>query len=282
MAVTYEALKALKGPMRTFSYDARDVMLYALSIGLGADPMDKRQLAFCYERDLHTMPSMATVICWDDTLLFGAGLDVVKIVHGEQRLTLHRPLPLSADLTSQVSVVDVFDKGAGRGCVLLTRQEIAEVGKGPLATLDSVVFARGDGGVGGPGGSPDALPPVPERAPDAVLSQKTQANQALYYRLNGDRNPLHADPDVARAAGFDRPILHGLCTWGHACQAVVRGCLEDRAEAVTGVAARFTAPVFPGETIRTEMWKASGGVHFRAFVEERDLKVLDYGLVRVG
>ena len=282
MAVTYEALKALKGPVREFSYDARDAMLYALSIGVGVDPMDKRQLAFCYEKDLHTMPSMATVICWDDTLLFGAGLDIVKIVHGEQRLKLHRPLPIAASLKSQVSVVDVFDKGAGRGCVILTRQEIEEVGKGPLATLDSVVFARGDGGVGGPGGSPDALAPVPERAPDKVVSAKTQPNQALYYRLNGDRNPLHCDPDVAKAAGFDRPILHGLCTWGHACQAAVRGMLDDNAETVTRVAARFTAPVFPGETIRTEMWKGDKGVHFRSFVEERDLKVLDYGLVSVG
>jgi hypothetical protein len=128
MAVTYEALKALKGPVREFSYDARDAMLYALSIGIGADPVDKRQLAFCYERDLRVMPSMATVICWDDTLLFGAGLDIVKIVHGEQRLRLQRPLPVAASLKSQVRVVEVYDKGPGRGCVILARQEIEEIG----------------------------------------------------------------------------------------------------------------------------------------------------------
>ena len=279
MAVTYESLKALVGPVREYSYDSRDTMLYALGIGVGADATDRRQLAFCYEKDLKVMPSMATVIAWDDTLLFESGLDIVKIVHGEQRLKLERPLPVAADLTSQVRVLEVFDKGEGRGCVIMTRQEITEVGKGLLATLDSVAFARGDGGVGGPGGSPEALPPVPERAPDKVMSAKTQDNQALFYRLCGDRNPLHCDLDIAEAAGFPRPILHGLCTWGHAAHAVMRECLDYGVDDVRTIAARFTAPVFPGETIRTEMWNGAAGVHFRAFVEERDLKVLDYGLV---
>ena len=278
MAISYDALMAIKRESREFAYSERDIMLYAAAIGVGADPVDRAQLAFVYEKDLKVMPSAATVLAWDDGVLANSGLNFVMAVHGEQRLTLHAPIPLAATIRSDARVTDVFDKGAGRGALVVLETKLTDTASGTLlVTMESVVFARGDGGFGGPAGSPEPLPAVPERAPDHVVECQTLPQAALFYRLCGDRNPLHCDPDFAAAAGFERPILHGLCTWGNACHAVVKAACDYQPERMSRFAARFAAPVFPGERLNTEIWQKGEEVHFRTSVPERETVVLSNG-----
>lgn len=291
MPVVYDRLMALDLPEREGRYTERDTMLYALSIGMASDPMNTDELAFvvengAFEGRLKTIPSMATVLSWDDEFGTAAGLNMVMVVHGEQRITLHKPLAPQGHIKAKTRIVDAFDKGPGKGAVVLVENAIRDAKTGePIVTLLSTIFARGDGGFGGPQRRPDEAPPaphqVPDRAPDTVISAATQPNQALFYRLCGDRNPLHADPAFAKAAGFPRPILHGLCTYGHAVRAVVAGACGYDADSVAHIEARFTAPVFPGETIQTEIWKDGKTLSFRARVKERDLRVLDHGLVKL-
>lgn len=278
MPVTYDGLMATKPLDKRFRYDERDCMLYAVGVGMGEDPMDRAELPFVYEKDLKVVPSMATVIAWDDSIIFDTGVDAPKVVHGEQRITLHRPLPAAAEIRSRARIREVYDKGANVGALLVTETKITDAATDePLCTNESVVFARGDGGIGGPAGSPAPLPKVPEREPDATATFRTQPNQALIYRLSGDRNPLHCDPDFAARGGFDRPILHGLCTWGFACRAVLKLCCDYRPERLASFAARFTAPVFPGETLETQVWREGDGAHFRTRVVERDVWALNNG-----
>lgn len=273
-----DRLVAMEFPVRTFSYDDTRTMLYGLGAGMGRDPLDTAELPFVTENGLRAIPSMATVIAWDDTWLPMTGIDVSRVVHGEQRITLHKPLKPAGRLSSAMRIVDTFDKGEGRGAVLYVRTDLTDLDDGqPLATLHSTVFARGDGGFGGPAGNPPALAQVPDRPADIVIDYESLPSQALIYRLLGDRNPLHSDPDFARSVGFDRPILHGLCTYAIAVRAVVKGICDHQPERVGHVEARFTAPVIPGETISTEMWRDAEGCAFRARVGDRI--VLDRGRV---
>lgn len=286
MPIVYDDLMRLDLPEREFSYTDRDTMLYALSVGMGQDPMDLDELPFVFEKNLKALPSQATVIAWDDSWAFKAGINVVMVVHGEQRITLHQPLPPQGRVKSKIRIKDAFDKGANKGAVLLVETAIRDaVSNAPLATLLSTVFARGDGGFGGPQRAPGEGPPephqIPDRAPDVGVTAKTQSNQALFYRLCGDRNPLHADPAFAKAAGFPRPILHGLCTYGHAVRAVVKAACDHDPSKVAHIEARFTAPVFPGETIHTEIWRDGNTVSFRARLMERDVIALDHGKVEL-
>jgi acyl dehydratase len=279
MPTTYEALMALKAEGLTFSYNERDTMLYALSIGMGENPVDERELSFVFEGGgLQAVPTQACVIA-RSSLLMDAGLDRAKIVHGEQRVELRRPLPPSAQLVASAWIDDVRDKGAGKGALvmLVTDVRLADAPDEPLCRLRSTIFARGDGGVGGPAGAVEPPRPVPARAPDRVSSYQTSANQALLYRLNGDRNPLHAEPAFAARAGFAKPILHGLCTYGIACRALLAGPCDYDPSAMASFDARFTAPVYPGERITTEMWDEEGEIAFRCRVEARGVIALDYG-----
>jgi acyl dehydratase len=286
MAIDYDRLMAFPIPPTEHTYTERDTMLYALAVGFGRDPMDPRELAFVLERTtaradgLMVVPTMATVIAWNDRWLWETGIDMTTQVHGEQRITLHRPLPAAATVVEQTRIVEVFDKGRGKGAVMLFETEIRDKASGVLlATNLSTSVARGEGGFGGPSGSGPPPHPIPGRPPDRLMDVATHPNQALLYRLCGDRNPLHADPAVAGAGGFPRPILHGLCTLGHACGAVLRMVGEYEAPRVREIAVRFTAPVFPGDTIRTEMWRADGVVSFRSRVGEREVVVLDHGKI---
>ncbi len=278
MALDYDHLMALETEEKEFRYTDRETMLYGLSVGMGADPMDRKELDFVYEKNLKTLPTMATVLAWDNSLVLSTGVNYLLVVHGEQRVTLHKTLPARATILSKGRVKQVIDKGEGRGALLYVEQTIREKETGDLLCTNlSTVFARGDGGFGGPSEGGPKPHVLPDRAPDHVCDLTTMPSQALFYRLCGDRNPLHADPDVAAAAGFDRPILHGLCTYGHACHAIVEeACGYDSAR-MTGFEARFSAPVFPGETIRTEMWEEDGGVSFRSSVPEREAVVLNNG-----
>lgn len=281
-ALDAEGLKAMAFPAATFSYDETRTMLYGLAAGMGQDPLDAKELPFVAVAPLRALPSMATVVAWDDSWLPKTGVDVARVVHGEQRITLHKPLAPSATVRSVMRITDVFDKGEGRGAVLYVRTDLTDLSdETPLATLASTVFARGDGGFGGPEGNPPPLSPVPERDPDLTIEYHSTPNQALIYRLLGDHNPIHADPGFAKSVGFERPILHGLCTYAIAMRALVKGVCDHQPDRVHHVEARFTAPVFPGETIATQMWRDKQGAAFRAIVPERDAVVLDRGRVEL-
>jgi acyl dehydratase len=205
------------------------------------------------------------------------------VVHGEQRLTMHKPLPVAAEILADERVLGAFDKGKEKGAVIVTEKIIREKTTGDkLCTLVNTTFARGDGGFGGPKDGAPEPHAIPTRAPDLVHDCDTRPDQAFIYALSGDRNPLHRDPNVAKMAGFPRPILHGLCTYGTACRAIISTVAKYDPTKITGFDVRFSAPVFPGETISTEMWVDGPVVSFRSKVKERDLVVLNNGKCTLG
>ena len=278
MPVTYDGLMSLKSQGDEFTYTDRDTMLYALGVGMGRDPMNEDELRFVYENDLKTVPTLATVIAWGQRTLGQSGINYLMVVHGEQRLVVHKPLPSSATIISDERVIGAVDKGAGKGALIFTEKVIRLKGSNEkLCTLGGTIFARGDGGFGGPTTGAPEPHQLPERIADAVCETDTRVDQALLYRLSGDRNPLHSDPKIAKMAGFPRPILHGLCSYGTACRAVLQTiCKYDHAM-IAGFDVRFSAPVFPGETMITEMWRDENLVSFRSKVKERDLIVSNNG-----
>jgi len=268
------------------TYDFRDTILYALGVGLGGDPLDEDQLRFVFEEpELAALPTMAVVLAYPGFWIRDprTGIDWVKILHGEQGLTIHAPLPAAATVVATTKVTDILDKGADKGALIYTRRTIVDQATGrDLATVTATAFARGDGGFGGPSGPAPAPHTLPDRAPDEVCDLPTLPQAALIYRLSGDLNPLHASPAVAKAAGFERPILHGLSTYGVAGHAILRTqCGYDPAK-LTSMDLRFSAPVFPGETIRTEMWRDGAVVSFRATALERGIVVLNNGRAEVA
>jgi acyl dehydratase len=276
--IAADKLAALATKPREVSYDNKLGLLYALGTGFGQDPMNTAELPFVFEKGQRVSPSMASIIGVDGTIYGEADLNLVKVVHGEQRLVLHRPLPVSGTVVVTTRISAAQDKGKDKGAIVVAETEVVDKKDGkPLFTNQSTTFARGDGGTGANFGA--VIPPhaLPTRTPDAVVERKTQANQALFYRLCGDYNPLHAEPAFATAAGFPKPILHGLCTYGFTCRAVLEAMAGYDAAKIADFAARFSAPVYPGETIRTEMWRDGDVVSFRSLVTERDIVVLNNG-----
>ena len=297
MAVSYQHLKQRPfAPVRQ-RYTERDTMLYALSLGLGNDPLDAAALPFVFEGaagGLRTLPSQAVVLGYPGFWAREAdtGIDWVKLLHGEQRMRLHRPLPASADIVGNNRITHLTDKGEGKGAIMVTERRLETADGELLATVQQVSFLRGDGGYSQrDGGQPSdeplpALRPTPEdRAPDFTDAQAIRPEAALLYRLMGDFNPLHADPEVARAAGFERPILHGLASYGLVAHALVRQCADHDPARLRALDMRFTAPVFPGETLVTEIWRTPDNPnHFRlrARVAERDKVVLSHGWAEIA
>jgi acyl dehydratase len=211
------------------------------------------------------------------------GIDWVKIVHGEQALRIHRSIPVSATVIGRMRVKAIVDKGRDKGALVIQERSIVDKASGILlATLDHATFCRGDGGFGKGDEAPPPPPAVPEGAPDASCDLPTLPQAALIYRLCADRNPLHAEPAVAKAAGFSRPILHGLCTYGVAGHAILRTFCNYEPEKLSGLSVRFSAPVYPGETIRTEMWRRGGTIVFRSRALERDVVVLNNGVATIN
>lgn len=278
MAIDYDHLMSLKSEGQEFSYGDRETMLYALGIGFGRDPMNDKELPFVYEKDLQTIPTMSSVIAWGAGPMAKSGINYLMVVHGEQKLTMHKPLPVAADITADSRVVGAYDKGADKGAIIITETLIKDKKTGDkLCTMQSTTFARGDGGFGGPSEGAPKPHPLPERAPDQTVEVDTRPDQALLYRLSGDRNPLHADPEVAKMAGFPAPILHGLCTYGTCCRAIISSVCNYDASKITGFDVRFSSPVFPGETILVDIWQDGKTVSFRARVKERDAVVINNG-----
>lgn len=277
MAMDLERVKALHFPEVSQTYGARDTILYALGLGYGENPLDPDQLRFVYEDGLRVVPSMCSILCqpgfWARDPVYG--IDWVKLLHAEQAITLHAPLPPAATLRADVKVVGVEDKGAEKGAILHQEKRLFTEQGEVLSTVRTTLFLRANGGQGSFGLSVKPVAALPDRAPDRVLSIATSTRAALIYRLSGDWNPLHADPEVARRAGFDRPILHGLCTFGIACRVILAAYCANDPTRLASLFVRFSRPVFPGETICLEFFEEGTELRFRAIAAERDVVVLD-------
>ncbi len=288
MAIDARHLLTRRFEPRRHAYTNRDTVLYALGVGLAADPLDEAELPFVYEgvdgRGLRALPTLANVLghpgFWSrepDT-----GIDWRRILHAEQAFRLHQPLPPAADVEGRTRVTALWDKGAAKGALMRVERDIVDRASGvTLASVTQLSILRGDGGFGD-GASPGAPEPphvLPNRPADAVCDLSTHPRAALIYRLSGDYNPLHADPAVARSAGFERPILHGLCTLGVAGHAVLKAVLGYDPARFAAMRVRFTAPVFPGDTLRTELWVDGDSVSLRTSALERNRVVLDHGRV---
>lgn len=263
----------------------KDTALYALGVGVAQDVSDPRQLRFVYEKGMRAMPTMPVVLASPGFWLQdpGLGIDWKKILHGEQGIELHDEVPVEGTIIGQASVVDVVDKGPEKGAFIFMQNRLTDKASGKLiATLTSTIVCRGDGGYGGKSGpvpAPHVLPTCPA---DLIWDFQTQKQAALLYRLNGDDNPLHIDPEVAHTAGFPEPILHGLCTLGIAGHALLRNVCDYEPSRMRKMSLRFSSPVFPGETIRTEIWNGEAGtVGFRCTVVERGMIAINNGFAEI-
>jgi acyl dehydratase len=285
MAIVYDKLLALKIPDSEQAYTEGDAIYYALSLGLGQDPMSQDELPFVYEKGLKVLPTFPCVVAhpgfWARDL--DTGIDWVKGVHGEHRLDLHKPLPPKGTLVGHTRILDVVDKGAGKGALIFSERKVRDKATDEvLATITQTSFARGDGGFGGPQRPTPAPHTLPDRAPDLSCDLPTRPEMALLYRWNADMNPLHVDPAIAKAAGYPRPILHGLATFGVAGHAILKMMCGYDPSRFKSIAGRFSSPVFPGETIRTEMWHDGPIVSFRSRLIERDVVVLNNGRAEIA
>jgi acyl dehydratase len=274
-------LLALPPRENAATHEPRDVMLYALAVGAAIeDPAGS--LRFTYEKGLQVLPTMAVVLAWPGFWLAEPqyGVNWKRVLHGGQSLVLHAPLPVSGKLRSRLVIEDIYDKGE-KGAVLYSKRDIYDASSGAhLATERRSTFLGGDGGKGGRTAPTPPPHPVPERRADALATAPTRPDQALLYRLCGDDNPLHVDPAVAAEAGFKAPILHGLCTYGVVGRGLLRELCEGEVTRFRRMDCRFSAPVYPGETLVTEIWsEGPGRAAFRTKSNERDLIVLNNGYV---
>lgn len=276
MRLDPDRLMRLPMPSREVAYGDRESMLYALAVGFGA-AAEAEDLPFVYERQPRVVPSFATVLAFDDSWLEPGGIDLRRVVHGALDLRFDAPLRPAGTAEVAGRIVGLGDKGEGRGG-LVFQESVLTQGGARACTVLSTLFARGAGGFGGPVGTQLEPSPVPSDAPHDAADVATAPNQALLFRLLGDRNPLHADPEVAKAAGFDRPILHGACTFGIACAEVLRRFCGHDPAMLLRFAARFAGPLYPGETLRFAFWRDGPRIAFRAHAAERDAIVLDNGL----
>jgi acyl dehydratase len=275
MAIHYpEILSAVTGPL-SFEWSDKETLLYAIAIGFGDA---ERDLPWVYEQPgLKVLPTFTTVLSLNALPDFGdIGINELMMVHGEQIVTVQQPIPPAGRGTSTTRILEVLDKG-DRGAIAIFETELFLADGSPLATLESALFARADGHFGGPASRPGPpLPARPERAPERHWDYAIKPNQALLYRLLGDRTAFHADPAMARAAGFDRPILHGLCTYGIACRAVIEA-FDLEPTQIRRHAVRFTAPILPGDTIAFDLWREDDTIHFEARNMGNDVLVLRNG-----
>lgn len=285
MSLNVDAIARLDLPPVVQPLTVRDTILYALGLGFGEDPLNAHELDFVYEARLKAMPSMANILChpgfWAQDPQYG--IDWVKVLHAEQAFEIHDPLPPQGAIRGEVDVSGLEDKGAEKGALLHQRKTLFDDSTGiRLATVRQTLILRGNGGQGSFGQAEHQPDPLPAREPDHVFDYATRSGLALLYRLSGDWNPLHADPAVAAQAGFDRPILHGLCTNGIAARAIIsQFCSFDQTR-LKAMFVRFSRPVLPGDTLRFEFFEDGDLLRFRARVAERDVTVLDRCHARIG
>ena len=276
--ITYDFLMSQRETDVPYAYTERDTMLYGVAIGMGRDPFDTTELDFVYERRgrLKAVPSQAIVMARHN-LIYEIGLNVPKMLHAEQKLTLHRPLPTEGQLTAHHRIVEVYDKGAAKGLMIETESRVQLSSGEALFDIYSLYYARGDGGIGGSSRPQRAAHPMTQRAPDLVRVTQTLPSQALIYRLTGDRNVIHGDPDIALQMGFAAPILHGSCTMGIVCREVLAGVCGYDSTRMKTLGVRFTSVVYPGERLETDIWVDGNMVSFRCRAPERNVVVLDHG-----
>jgi acyl dehydratase len=288
--LNYDALRAWQSPEIRHDLSPHDVMLYALGLGIGQDPLDPNQLKYTYEKHLEVIPSMACVIAgpgfWfrDHPEL---GVDWVRLVHGEQSIEIHRPFPSQTSIVGQTKVTRVVDKGLGKGALVYTEKKLRSRDQGALlATARSVTFLRADGGFSaregytGPkgGDGAHAAPiPVPAKAAQFSFTHCIRPEAALIYRLSGDYNPLHVDAEIAAQAGFQKPILHGLAVFGVACYGLLSLFSSGGQKTLVSMGARFSSPTYPGETVVLECWTDAEGYAFQLSVPARQVVVLSHG-----
>jgi acyl dehydratase len=258
MPFTQQSLKSYPIPEVEHTVTPRDCILYSLAVGMGANPTDPGQLE-------------------------ATGVDWKHVLHGEQYFELHRPLPIAATLLGRTRVIGINDRGADRGAFVYSRRDVVDKSTGEaVCSIEQTTVCRRDGGCGGSDPAPRKPHRLPEREADIVCDIAVSGQAALLYRMNGDHNPLHVDPKVAQQAGYPQPILHGLCTLGHAGHAILRHACDYDPARFKSMAVRFTAPVFPGETLRTLIWHEEDGVSFCSSVTERDTTVLGNGWVTLN
>jgi acyl dehydratase len=281
MPINPDAVGTKSDPIRR-KWDSKDCLIYALGVGAGAaDPLDELQFTTenTSDKPQRALPTIAVVLG-----PLGAGMGNIgsfnpaMLVHGEQAITLHREIPVEGELEAVGELTGIYDKG--KGAVVVTETKVTLVGTGePLFDTRMSAFIRGEGGWGGdrgPSGTPNQ---APERAPDQEVTVQTRHDQALIYRLSGDRNPLHSDPAFAAMGGFDRPILHGLCSYGFTARALLHTLCDGDPERFRHVEARFASPVLPGEALTIRMWEQGDGE--AVFVTSvGDRVVIDQGLLR--
>lgn len=278
MTISLEQLMAQQQHDVRYSYTPRDTMLYALAVGMGRDRFNEKELDFVFERrnSLKVVPSQAVTVARHN-LIYECGLNVEKMLHGEQILTLHRPLPTDAELLGEHKVLNVIDKGPSKGILIETDSQVRLVSGEPLFGIYNLYFARGDGGMGSSGGVQRPAYDMPSREPDIVCMSQREGWQALLYRLTGDRNVIHGDPGVARAMGFQGPILHGSCTLGMACRDIVEHVCNYDAGRIRQLGTRFSGVFYPGERLKTEIWVDGNQISFRCHAPDRNALILDHG-----
>ncbi len=266
-----------KGDPIDVGWTSKDCLLYAVGIGAGTD-----ELAFTTENtngvEQLVFPTFPVVVGWGRGSTMGiiGSFNPALLVHGQQSVTLHRPIPVEGTATLQSEVIAMYDKG--KAAVVVTATSATMAGE-PLYTNTASVFIRDEGGWGGERGPSGPQNVPPERDPDHRVTYQTSPDQALVYRLSGDRNPLHSDPSFAAMGGFDRPILHGLCTYGFTGRALLHSLCDSDPARFRHVEGRFTSPVLPGEALTISMWDVGEGeAVFTTAVDDR--LVIDQGLVR--
>lgn len=287
MGLDYCNLMAMPPLESVQDLTVRDTMLYALGVGVGAEmPTDPGELQYVYEAGLKALPTMAVVLAhpgfWARDPKYG--LTWQKLLHGEQWITLHRPLEVQGRIHGVTTIDEIFDKGADKGAVLISTRKLYLGSTGdPLATVTQSMFLRADGGFGGKTEGAPKPHPLPHRPADLTARAAGRRDQALLYRLSGDFNPLHVDPQVAVVGGFSAPILHGLAGYGMVGRALIKSLCGDRPDRLRRLDVRFSSPVYPGETLEIDIWKESPGqAAFRVRALERDVVVQQNGFVEFG
>lgn len=267
------------------SYRFKDTILYALGVGFGTEPLDEDHLRFLYESELRAVPTFCNVLghpgFWGRDPQFE--VDWRKLLHAEHRLTIHRPLAAEGDLRAEHDIIGIRDRGAEAGAFVHQRKRLIDEASGEaVASVVTTLLLRGDGGCGDHGDAPPELDKLPRRDPDQKFEVTAPEILPLIYRLSGDFNPLHIDPEVARAAGFERPILHGLATMGIAAYSLLRCFCDFNPGRLHTMAVRFSRPVLPGDTLAFEFWTENDLVRFRASALERAVVVLDRGSAAIS
>ncbi len=281
MPIDYDRIMSAEATRGEASYRTDDVILYHLSVGAGDPPGAASELEYTYERGLKVLPSYAVVAPTGvniGTIFKTPGLDInpAMILHGEQGIEIHQPLAARARYKTSMRIAEIYD--LGKAALMILEVNYRDEEGTPMFTTRMSSFLRGEGGFGG-SAAPKAETGIPQRSPDGIIDRSTLPQQALLYRLNGDKNPLHADPAFAKKVGFDKPIIHGLCSYGIACKAIVDEVLDGDTSKVASYQARFAGIAYPGETHSVSYWREGDTIHLGSKAKERDADIITNAVI---